>query len=151
MINTVSMVNAITAAGYACEPDFDTGIQEHEKATLKTDATTTLTLIKLNFDVDDFVMQSTQGDISSGVLFISIYGMDRSLIQTKMKSICGLGYNDERMAAHKNPPFKIGDDTTFINFYQWRLLANFDQFIDDIGSGIYMSDMAVEIRFANRI
>ncbi len=149
MKKTNDFANAITAAGFAVEPDFGRGILESEKNALTGSNITVL--IELRQNINELVTQSTVGDLTDATIFLQAYSRSRSDAIERLRSIAALGCLDTRLTSQKTPPFSIGTGANEILFYQWRLLAAYDEIVDDIGSGVYRAQQAIEIRYNNRI
>lgn len=149
MIKTAEMVNAITSAGQTVLPDYGRGITESEKASLT--GTNVISLVRLTYDPNDSVAETTVGDISAATIFVMSFSKDRRAAIDAIKDISLLGFLDERMVVQKTAPFSIGTGADEIKFYGWRLLGAYDELVQDIGSSIYMAEQAIEVRFNNRL
>ncbi len=149
MKKTADFSAAIVSAGIDVEADYGRGILESEKDSLS--GSEVLVLVELRQDVNELVTQSTNGDLTDGTLFFQAFSKDRSEAINKLQSISALGCIDSRLTSQKNPPFQIGTGAEAIIFYQWRLLAAYDEIVDDIGSGVYRAQQAIEIRYNNRL
>jgi len=149
MKKTNDFADAITDAGFAVEPDYGRGILESEKNALTGSNVTVL--IELRQDINELVTQSTIGDLTDATIFFQAYSRSRSDAIERLRSIAALGCLDTRLTSQKTPPFSIGTGANEIIFYQWRLLAAYDEIVDDIGSGVYRAQQAIEIRYNNRI
>lgn len=149
MKKTIDFTNCITSAGVTVEPDFGRGILESEKAELSGSAVKVL--VELRQDVNELITQSTNGDLTDATLFFQAFSKSRSAAVDSIQAVSALGCIDPRLTSQKTGPFTIGSGSNAIIFYQWRLLAAYDELVDDIGSGVYRANQAIEIRYNNRI
>ena len=148
MKTTSDFANTITSAGITVQPDFGRGITEAEKDSLSGSGS--LSLVQFRQDVNENVSRTTYGDISEGVLFFSTFGRSRSAVISRIRGISALGFNDTRLTYSKTYPFTLGTGADAIIFYQWGILAAYDEIVDDLGGGIYRGQQAVEIRYQDQ-